>query len=150
VRLQERPDFFAEYWSNSKFFLGLSQAFGAAHCLNSETLSPEENLKLYGKCNNARGHGHLYLTEATVGGEFDERSGTLASFDWLRNGIATALEPWQNKHLDLEMEEFRHRTSTGENIVQSLWPQFDSRLGGRLVRLRLWETSNNRFTLRKT
>jgi hypothetical protein len=47
------------------------------------------------------------------------------------------------------MEEFRNRTSTGENIVQSLWPRFDSRLDGGLVRLRLWETANNRFTLRK-
>jgi 6-pyruvoyltetrahydropterin/6-carboxytetrahydropterin synthase len=149
VRLHERPDFFAEYWSGSKFFLGLRQAFGAAHRLKSETLGAEENLRLYGKCNNARGHGHLYLTEATIGGEFDERTGTLASFDWLRNGITTALEPWQNKHLDLEMEEFRHRTSTGENIVESLWPRFDSQLGERLVRLRLWETANNRFTLRK-
>jgi 6-pyruvoyltetrahydropterin/6-carboxytetrahydropterin synthase len=149
VRLHERPDFFAECWSGPKFFLGLRHAFGAAHCLKSETLSAEENLKLYGKCNNARGHGHLYLTEATIGGDFDERSGTLASFDWLRNGIRTALAPWQNKHLDLEMEEFRHRTSTGENIVESLWPRFDSQLGERLVRLRLWETANNRFTLRK-
>jgi hypothetical protein len=47
------------------------------------------------------------------------------------------------------MDEFQRRPSTGENIVQSLWPQFDARLDGRLVRLRLWETANNRFTLRK-
>ena len=150
VRLHERSDFFAEYWKGDRFFLGLQAAFSAAHCLKSEQLTAEENAKLYGKCNNARGHGHLYLTEATIGGEFDERSGTLASFEWLRNGIAAALEPWQNKHLDLEMEEFRHRTSTGENIVESLWPRFDSQLGSQLVRLRLWETPNNRFTLRKT
>jgi 6-pyruvoyltetrahydropterin/6-carboxytetrahydropterin synthase len=150
VRLHERSDFFAEYWSGGRFFLGLHAPFSAAHRLHSEQLSAEQNTALYGKCNNARGHGHLYLTEATVGGEFDERSSALMSFDSLRAGIASALEPWQNKHLDLEMKEFRGRPSTGENIVQSLWPQFDSRLDGRLVRLRLWETANNRFTLRKT
>ncbi|MDP9099105.1 MAG: 6-carboxytetrahydropterin synthase [Verrucomicrobiota bacterium] len=149
VRLHERSDFFAEYWSGGRFFLGLQTPFSAAHCLKSEQLSAEENLALYGKCNNARGHGHLYLTEATIGGELDERSGTLASLDTLKDGIIAALEPWQNKHLDLEMAEFRGRPSTGENIVQSLWPRFDSRLDGRLVRLRLWETANNRFTLRK-
>jgi 6-pyruvoyltetrahydropterin/6-carboxytetrahydropterin synthase len=148
IRLHERADFFAEYGSGGKFFLGFQAPFSAAHCLNSEELSVEQNIALYGKCNNARGHGHLYLTEATIGGEFDERSGTLASFDLLRSGIADALAPWQNKHLDLELEQFRGRPSTGENIVQSLWPQFDSKLGGRLVRLRLWETANNRFTLR--
>jgi 6-pyruvoyltetrahydropterin/6-carboxytetrahydropterin synthase len=148
VRLHERTDFFAEYWTAGKFFLGLQALFSAAHCLGSEKLTAAENAALYGKCNNARGHGHLYRTEATIGGDFDERSGTLISFDSLRTGIAAALEPWQNKHLDLEMEEFRHRPSTGENIVQSLWPRFNSRLDGRLVRLRLWETANNRFTLR--
>jgi 6-pyruvoyltetrahydropterin/6-carboxytetrahydropterin synthase len=149
VRLHERSDFFAEYWSGGRFLLGLQVPFSAAHCLKSEQLSAEENAALYGKCNNARGHGHLYLTETTVGGELDERSGTLMSLDALNDGIAAALEPWQNKHLDLEMEEFRGRPSTGENIVQSLWPRFDSRLDRRLVRLRLWETANNRFTLRR-
>ena len=149
VRLHERCDFFAEYWSGGRFFLGLQTPFSAAHRLKTEQLSAEENAALYGKCNNPRGHGHLYLTEATIGGEFDERSGTLTSFDALRAGISAALEPWQNKHLDLEMKEFSGRPSTGENIVQSLWPRFDSRLDGRLVRLRLWETANNRFTLRK-
>jgi 6-pyruvoyltetrahydropterin/6-carboxytetrahydropterin synthase len=149
VRLHERSDFFAEYWNDGTFFLGLQTPFSAAHCLNSEQLSAEENAALYGKCNNARGHGHLYLTEATVGGKLDERTGALISFDSLQAGIAAALEPWQNKHLDLEMAEFSGRPSTGENIVESLWPQFDSRLDGRLVRLRLWETTNNRFTLRK-
>lgn len=149
VRLHERSDFFAEYWNGGRFFLGLQASFGAAHRLQSEQLGAEQNAALYGKCNNARGHGHLYLTEATVGGDFDERSGALMSFDSLGAGIAAALEPWQDKHLDLEMKEFRGRPSTGENIVQSLWPGFDSRLEGRLVRLRLWETANNRFTLRK-
>ena len=149
VRLHERSDFFAECWGGDRFFLGLQAPFSAAHWLKSEQLSAEENAALYGKCNNPRGHGHLYLTEATVGGELDERSGTLLSLDAVKDGIAAALEPWQNKHLDVEMEEFRGRPSTGENIVQSLWPRFDSRLDGRLVRLRLWETANNRFTLRK-
>jgi 6-pyruvoyltetrahydropterin/6-carboxytetrahydropterin synthase len=147
--LHERSDFFAEYWSAGTFFLGFQAAFSAAHCLKSEQLSAEDNVALYGKCNNARGHGHLYLTEATVGGKLDERSGTLMSFDSLQAGIVGALEPWQDKHLDLEMGEFQHRPSTGENIVRSLWPPVDSRLDGRLVRLRLWETANNRFTLRK-
>jgi 6-pyruvoyltetrahydropterin/6-carboxytetrahydropterin synthase len=150
VRLHERSDFFAEYCSGDRFFLGVQTEFGAAHRLKSEQLSAEENAQLYGKCNNARGHGHLYRTETTVSGDFDERSGTLMSLDQLQAGIAAALEPWQNKHLDLEMDAFHHRPSTGENIVHSLWPEFDSRLDGRLVRLRLWETANNRFTLRKT
>lgn len=149
VQLHERDDFFAEYWSGGSFFLGMQRPFSAAHRLHTRCFPDAQNLALYGKCNNPRGHGHLYLTEAAIRGNYDERSGTLYSFSSLQSGIEEALRPWQNKHLDLETEEFREMPSTGENIVRALWPKFSSRLNDQLVRLRLWETANNRFTLRK-
>jgi len=149
VRLHERDDFFAEYRGNQHFFLGMQMALSAAHRLHVASLPAAENLSLYGKCNNPRGHGHLYLTETTIGGHYDERSGTLYNFVSLQNGITEGLRPWQNKHLDVEIEEFRALPSTGENIVSALWPKLNSRLNNQLVRLRLWETPNNRFTLRK-
>jgi 6-pyruvoyltetrahydropterin/6-carboxytetrahydropterin synthase len=149
VRLHERVDFFAEYWSGGSFFLGMQRPFSAAHRLHATSLSDAENLSLYGKCNNARGHGHHYLTEATIGGPYDERSGTLYSFAAMLQGIEGALRPWRDKHLDIETVEFRAAPSTGENIVHALWPKFNARLDDRLTRLRLWETPNNRFTLRR-
>ena len=149
VRLHERGDFFAEHWNGGKYFLGLQIPFSAAHRLHAAALAAEENAALYGKCNNPLGHGHRYLTEATIGGPFDERSGTLMDFNAFQTAVAEAVQPWRDKHLDLEVEEFRDKPSTGENIAQALWPRFDSRLDHRLVRLRLWETGNNRFTLRQ-
>ena len=149
VRLHERDDFFAEYWRDGNYFLGMQRPFSAAHRLHALSLSAAENLALYGKCNNLLGHGHRYLTEATIGGPCDERSGTLYDFRSLLGGIDEALRPWQDRHLDLETEEFREKPSTGENIVRALWPKFSDRLGDRLTRLRLWETPNNRFTLRR-
>jgi 6-pyruvoyltetrahydropterin/6-carboxytetrahydropterin synthase len=150
VRLHERDDFFAEAWEGNAVFLGLQEPFHAAHRLHAATLSDAENSKLYGKCNNPRGHGHAYLTEVTVGGDYDVRSGTLYDFVALKNAMAESLEPWRDRHLDLETEDFRAAPSTGENIVRALWPKLDNRLGQRLVRLRLWETANNRFTLRRS
>jgi len=150
VRLHERNDFFAEAWADNVIFLGLQVPFHAAHRLHAATLSETENSKLYGKCNNRLGHGHGYLTEATVGGEYDVRSGTLYDFVALKNATEKSLEPWRDRHLDLETEDFRDTPSTGENIVRALWPTIDNRVGQRLVRLRLWETANNRFTLRRT
>jgi 6-pyruvoyltetrahydropterin/6-carboxytetrahydropterin synthase len=150
VRLYERQDFFAEAWRNGMAFLGLQVPFDAAHRLHTATLSDYENTKLYGKCNNPTGHGHHYLTETTIGGEYDNRSGTLYDFIALNDAIRESLEPWQDRHLDLETEDFRGVPSTGENIVRALWPRLDNRVNQRLVRLRLWETTNNRFTLRRT
>jgi 6-pyruvoyltetrahydropterin/6-carboxytetrahydropterin synthase len=150
VRVHERADFFAEAWKNGAVFLGMRMAFYAAHRLRAATLSEAENAKLYGKCNNPLGHGHGYLTETTIGGEYDARSGTLYDFVAFRKAIEQSLEPWQDRHLDLETEDFRNAPSTGENIVRALWPKIDNRLNQQLVRLRLWETANNRFTLRRT
>jgi 6-pyruvoyltetrahydropterin/6-carboxytetrahydropterin synthase len=149
VRLHERDDFFAEYWGGGDFFLGMQRPFSAAHRLHAASLSDPENLSLYGKCNNPHGHGHRYLTEATIGGAYDERSGTLYNFRSLLSGIDAALESWQDRHLDLETDDFRDMPSTGENIVRALWPKISARLDQRLTRLRLWETPNNRFTLRQ-
>lgn len=150
IRLHERQDFFAEAWRDGMAFLGLQVPFDAAHRLHAATLSDHENTKLYGKCNNPTGHGHRYLTEATIGGEYDKRSGTLYDFVALNSAIDESLKAWQDRHLDLETEDFRLGPSTGENIVRALWPKIDNRLNQRLVRLRLWETTNNRFTLRRT
>ncbi|MEY2480132.1 MAG: 6-pyruvoyltetrahydropterin/6-carboxytetrahydropterin synthase [Verrucomicrobiota bacterium] len=150
VRLHERDDFFAEVWEDESMFLGMQIAFSAAHRLHVASFSSEENIERFGKCNNPRGHGHRYLAEATVGGKYDERTGTLYDFVALQNAMSDALEPWQDKHLDLETEDFRDMPSTGENIVRALWPKIDNRVNQQLVRLRLWETNNNRFTLRRT
>ena len=86
IRLHERDDFFAEY------FQGASNiSFSACSCLSARLIDCmplafplRENLSLYGKCNNPRGHGHRYLTEATIGGTYDERSGTLYDFATLQ------------------------------------------------------------------
>jgi 6-pyruvoyltetrahydropterin/6-carboxytetrahydropterin synthase len=149
VRLHERDDFFAEGWSHKAVFLGLRMSFNAAHRLHTTALSDPENATLYGKCNNPLGHGHRYLTETTVGGEYDARSGTLYDFVAFKKAIGESLEPWRDRHLDLETDDFRDVPSTGENIVRALWPKIDNRIGQQLVRLRLWETANNRFTLRR-
>ena len=148
VRLHERDDFFAEVWNVKSVFLGLRMPFNAAHRLDAKGFSDAENARLYGRCNNPLGHGHRYLTETTVGGEYDKRTGTLHDFVAFKKAIAESLAPWQDRHLDLETDDFRDAPSTGENIVRALWPKIDNRLDQKLVRLRLWETANNRFTLR--
>jgi len=149
LRLHERADFFAEAWSDGNMFLGMQTRFSAAHRLHVPSFSDEKNATLFGKCDNPRGHGHLYLVEATLGGNYDERSGTLYDFVEFRKALSDSIEPWQDRHLDLETDDFQKISSTGENIVRALWSKVDSRVSQQLVRLRLWETKNNRFTLRR-
>ena len=149
VRLYERDDFFAEVWPEQNVFLGMQKRFSASHRLHVLSFSDEKNQELFGKCDNPRGHGHLYLAEATIGGNYDDRTGTLYDFMAFQKAIKESLVPWQDRHLDLETEDFKTISSTGENIVRALWPKIDNRVNQQLARLRLWETKNNRFTLRR-
>jgi 6-pyruvoyltetrahydropterin/6-carboxytetrahydropterin synthase len=149
VRLHERNDFFVEAWRNDEMHVAMRNSFGAAHRLHVPQFSEAQNAELFGKCNNPRGHGHYYITEATIAAKYDERSGAAFSFEQMHGAMRESLAGWRDKHLDREAGEFRERTSTGENIVAALWPKVNQRLGDRLYRLRLWETANNRFTLRR-
>ena len=50
-------------------YLTQRETFSACHCLNClNQLSPEENIQVFGKCNNPNGHGHNYTVEITVKG----------------------------------------------------------------------------------
>ncbi len=150
VRLHEHDDFFVEAWRTGAMFVGMRESFGASHRLHVAQFSEKKNAELFGKCNNRRGHGHLYTAEATVAADYDEGTGAAVNFVQMREAISSAIQPWRDQHLDLDTEEFRHRPSTGENIVAALWARLHERVGGRLHRLRLWETANNCFTLRRT
>src|SRR5438876_1260741 len=128
VRLHERDDFFAEVWDDESIFLGMQMPFSAAHRLQTGSLSDSENAELYGRCNNPLGHGHGYLTETTIGGEYDMQSGTLYDFLALKSAIEESLRPWQDRHLDPDVADLREMPSTGESIGRALWPKMDSRL----------------------
>jgi 6-pyruvoyltetrahydropterin/6-carboxytetrahydropterin synthase len=45
--------------------------FAASHYYHNPDLSPDENRRICGKCNNPNGHGHNYFLEVTVKGEID-------------------------------------------------------------------------------
>jgi 6-pyruvoyltetrahydropterin/6-carboxytetrahydropterin synthase len=150
VRLHEREDFLIEVFDDESMFLGVRLPFNAAHRLNVLSFSPEQNESLFGKCNNPEGHGHHYVTETTVAGKYNEKTGTVADLVNVRDAVSSVLRDWDDRHLDLETSDFREIPSTGENIVRALWGKLDNPLEHHLVRLRVWETNNNRFTLRRT
>lgn len=149
IRLWENPYFYTECDQSGMFVMGVRSDFRAAHRLHAPLLSDEENRQIYGKCNNPAGHGHRYVVEAAIDGPLDELSGTLFPLEDLAAGMQKVLALWDYKHLQTDTEEFQEHPSTGENIAILLWPKVEDALGRSLYRLRLWETPNNRFTLRR-
>lgn len=150
VKLFENDDFFVEYLGNNRWLMAVADEFHASHRLHSDKLCDADNLNIFGKCNNPRGHGHLYRVESTIGGAVEPDTGTLYRLDSLRETVNSQLDGWNYKHLNLDTDDFKGRNTTGENIIDVLWSKLSLPLGDRLHRLRLWETPNNRFTLRRT
>ncbi len=150
VRLFENEHFFAECQGEDKVLMGIGSDFHAAHRLHSPLLSVSDNLDTYGKCNNPNGHGHLYRVECTMSGDIDNRSGTLYNLGDFNRALESVLDQWNYRHLDMDTDDFNDKTTTGENIISVLWSKLSGSLGDNLYRLRLWETPNNRFTLRRT
>ena len=124
--------------------------FSAAHRLNSKVLDEQKNIEVYDKCNNPLGHGHNYTLELTITGTPDPETGMILPPGLLDENVRIILDKINYKHLDNEIPFFKHKISSGENIVQYLWDQLDESIGnGMLYHLKLWETNNNSFELGK-
>jgi 6-pyruvoyltetrahydropterin/6-carboxytetrahydropterin synthase len=127
--------------------------FSAGHRLHNEDFSAEENRRIYGKCNNPNGHGHNYLLEVTVGGTIDPATGMV--FDLVAlDGIVSerVLERFDHKNLNLDVENFRVRVPTTENVCLEIYnllhaplEEAGAKRSLRLDRVRLEETSLNSF-----
>ena len=96
--------------------------FSAGHRLHNDSLSQEENRRVYGKCNNPNGHGHNYLLEVTIAGSIDPATGMI--FDLVElDGIVNerVLDKFDHKNLNLDMENFRALVPTTENLCLEIY-----------------------------
>jgi len=127
--------------------------FSAGHRLHNDALSDEENRQVYGKCNNPNGHGHNYLLEVTVSGPIDPATGMVFDLATLDGIVAEhVIEKLDHKNLNLDMDNFRARVPTTENLCLEIYKILRAPLVGanqgmgvRLDRVRLEETSLNYF-----
>jgi len=145
LRLYETDDIFADFYGGSTASFSRSYQFSAAHRLDSPQLSADENIALYGKCNNPKGHGHNYRFEVTVTGPVDPASGMVINLVDLDAAVQPLLDELDHTHLDRQHAFFSEQPSTAENVVAYLWQRLVAVLGAQLRWIKLWETPNNIF-----
>ncbi len=123
--------------------------FSASHRLDTPALSPQENQKLYGKCNNPHGHGHDYVLEITVAGPVDQ-DGQVVNREALdavvRERVLARLD---HKNLNLDIPELAGSVTTTENLATLVRKSLTDgwTLPARLARVRISETARNSFEL---
>jgi 6-pyruvoyltetrahydropterin/6-carboxytetrahydropterin synthase len=124
--------------------------FAASHRLNTDTLSPEENARLYGKCNNPFGHGHDYVLDVTVAGPIDP-SGQIVNREALDALVEEqVLARLDHRNLNCDVPELKDRVPTTENLSSAIELMLTSQwtLPAALARVRISETARNTFELK--
>jgi 6-pyruvoyltetrahydropterin/6-carboxytetrahydropterin synthase len=123
--------------------------FAAAHRLESAALSGAENRRLYGPC--LRDHGHNYALEATVRG-VESTDGMVMDAAVLEQAMRTAvIDLVDHRDLSRDVRELAGTVTTGENLAAVFYRMIARVLpAGRLVRVAVVETENNRFECEAT
>lgn len=116
--------------------------FSASHFYHNPSLSPEENRRIFGKCNNPHGHGHNYTLEVTVAGDVDPATGMVMDLKDLKALLETeVMQIMDHRFLNQEVPVFAATIPTTENIAIEIWKLLAPKLeAGRLHRIRLYET----------
>jgi len=126
------------------------QTFSSAHRLHCNKLSDEENKEIFGKCNNPNGHGHNYTLEVSLKGEVDKETGMVFNLTYFKEILLHhVINNLDHKNLDLDVEYFKDRVSTTENLAIYIWESLQAALPkGLLYEVKLKETENNTIIYR--
>lgn len=125
--------------------------FSAAHRLHSPELDDAENRQTFGKCNNPSGHGHNYRLEPIVSMPLNATDDpAVFNLSVLERIVdETVIERFDHTHLNLDTAEFAQLNPTVEHIAKVCYDLLDPRIaeaGGRLERVRVWETEKSSCT----
>jgi 6-pyruvoyltetrahydropterin/6-carboxytetrahydropterin synthase len=119
--------------------------FSASHRLHVDALSPEENRRTFGKCNNPYGHGHNYVVQVTFSGPVEDATGMVTNLGDLDSfAQREMLDLFDHANLNT-LEPFLDRVSTTENLSIEVWRIFSSYPHAKLERVLIEETGNNSF-----
>ena len=119
--------------------------FNAAHRVHNPALSDEENTRLFGKCNNPNYHGHNYTLDVSVRGPIEARTGYVMDLGLLKTIVTErVIDQIDHRNFNLDVPFMTNVIPTSENIIVALWRQIEPALRpARLMKLVLWETTNN-------
>ncbi len=123
--------------------------FAASHRLNTDALTPEQNARLYGKCNNPFGHGHDYVLDVTVEGA-PGASGQIVQRETLDQCVSQqVLRHLDHRNLNCDVPELHGKVATTENLALAIEKMLKASwtLPAKLAHVRISETDRNAFLL---
>ena len=127
-------------------YLTRKAEFSASHYYHNPDFTPEENQRIFGKCNNPHGHGHNYTLEVTVAGRVDPRTGMVCNLVDLDSFVhEKILERFGHQNLNT-LEEFQGTVPTTENLCVEVFEILERHFHhAEVEKVRIEETMLNSF-----
>jgi 6-pyruvoyltetrahydropterin/6-carboxytetrahydropterin synthase len=125
-----------------KCMINRRSQFSASHRYWLEELSESDNLRLFGKCTSAPGHGHNYVLTVSIASELD-RHGMVLNLSEAKTIIHREIvEALDFSYLNEAWPEFQKTLPTTENIARVIWHRLKPHLPApaQLVNIQLQET----------
>lgn len=121
------------------------EQFNAAHRLFNPNWSFEKNQQVFGKCSNANYHGHNYELIVRLTGKPDPETGYVFDMKVLSDIVKeNVTKRFDHKNLNLDVEEFKNRNPTAENIAIVIWNILRNEIDKKLdLKITLYETERN-------
>jgi 6-pyruvoyltetrahydropterin/6-carboxytetrahydropterin synthase len=129
--------------------------FAAAHRLNVDAMSAEENRRVFGKCNNLNGHGHNYRFEPCVKVRVGAGGMDFGLVDLERVAARTILDRFDHTHMNMDTPEFDCSRGGVNPSVENIAKVFFDLLApaiaretkdATLVSMTVWETDKTSAT----
>ncbi len=119
--------------------------FNAAHRLHNPEWSAQTNEDVFGKCSNEYYHGHNYELIVSVTGKVNPDTGYVVDMKWLADLIKEKIEDrLDHKNLNIQVEEFKTRIPSAENIAIVIWDILRAEIQNELkLKVTLYETPRN-------
>ena len=114
--------------------------FNAAHQYGHSDWTDEKNWEVFGPASKI--HGHNYMLEVMVTGDIVDDTGFLVDLGNLKKIVKkNVIDILDHSLFNVEVEFFKNRQPSSENLVIFIWNQIQSELkGAKLHRIRLHET----------
>lgn len=121
--------------------------FSSGHRYFNPNWSEEKNREVYGSCFAEVGHGHNYVLEASFEGAIDDDSGMIANLKDIDRVLKEAVEPLDHHHLNFDVEYFKTKVPTTENLAVYLFNEIAEKsqkagLPAKLYKVRVYESDD--------
>ena len=119
--------------------------FSAAHRLNNPKFDAAWNRRVYGKCDNPRGHGHNYVIHVSVKGKIDPETGMVIDLKVLKDVVRRRIiDRVDHTNLNEDVDFLQGVIPTAENLARAFWQELAPALTeAELHEILLQETEKN-------